>query len=86
MIAHGFKLNHLDSSVAPGLAKVDQREKNLEKAILKTSRNQRVDGMAVPFLRKSMLITITKQSLIKTLTMFKSNNNSDHGMEKLPGQ
>ena len=37
MIAHGFELNHLDSSVAPGLAKVDQREKNLAKAILNTS-------------------------------------------------
>ena len=38
MIAHGFKLNHLDSSVAPGFAKVDKREKNLEKAILKISK------------------------------------------------
>ena len=38
MIAHGFKLNHLYSSVAPGLAKVDKREKNLAKAILSISK------------------------------------------------
>ena len=60
MIALGFKLNHLDSSVAPGLAKVDKREKDLAKAILAILKGC------------SLLITVTKQSLINSMTVFKS--------------